>query len=243
MYCFKSRVRYSEVNSETELTLQSLLDYLQDCCIFQSEELGIGLDYLEENHVAWILSSWQIKINRYPRMREEIKVATWPCFFKGFYGHRNFLVEDAEGNTIAQANSVWVFMDTKQMRPARITEHIQEIFRSHIKPQLPGEWADRKLIAWQDREELECRREETVKVARFHIDTNHHMNNGKYILVAEEYLPEGFVVSELRTEYKKAAMLGDTLYPTVVREKNCVTVSLADEEDKPYALIQFWKKA
>ena len=31
MYSFSNRVRYSEVNSEKELTLPSLLDYLQDC--------------------------------------------------------------------------------------------------------------------------------------------------------------------------------------------------------------------
>ena len=42
MYSFNSRVRYSEVNSEKELTLPSLLDYLQDCCMFESEDFGVG---------------------------------------------------------------------------------------------------------------------------------------------------------------------------------------------------------
>ena len=37
MYDFKSRVRYSEVNSERQLTLPALIDYLQNCCTFQSE--------------------------------------------------------------------------------------------------------------------------------------------------------------------------------------------------------------
>ncbi len=31
-----------------------------------------------------------------------------------------------------------------------------------------------------------------VPVADFFIDTNHHMNNGKYILVAKESVPEDF---------------------------------------------------
>ena len=31
-----------------------------------------------------------------------------------------------------------------------------------------------------------------VPVAGFFIDTNHHMNNGKYILVAKESVPEDF---------------------------------------------------
>jgi len=46
------------------------------------------------------------------------------------------------------------------------------------------------------------------------------MNNGKYILVAEEYLPEQVFVGGLRAEYRKAAMLGDMLYPVVTMEKN-----------------------
>ena len=39
MYDFKSRVRYSEVNSERQLTLPALIDYLQNCCTFQSEDM------------------------------------------------------------------------------------------------------------------------------------------------------------------------------------------------------------
>ena len=91
MYSFNSRVRYSEVNSEKELTLPSLLDYLQDCCTFQSEDLEIGVDYLAKEQVAWVLSSWEIKIYRYPQMGQHIKVSTWPYAFRGFYGYRNFL--------------------------------------------------------------------------------------------------------------------------------------------------------
>lgn len=49
MYTIESRVRYSEVDSERRLTLSALMDAPQDCCAFQSEELGIGVDYLARN--------------------------------------------------------------------------------------------------------------------------------------------------------------------------------------------------
>lgn len=128
MYTFESRVRYSEVNSERKLTLPALLDYLQDCCTFQSEELGVGLDYIAEHHAAWILLSWEIEILRYPVMGERIRIGTWPYEFKGFYGSRNFLIEDVDGNTLARANSIWVFMDTERMRPARVPENLLTIY-------------------------------------------------------------------------------------------------------------------
>lgn len=238
MYSFESRVRYSEVNSEKRLTLPALLDYLQDCCTFQSEDLGIGVDFLAEEKAAWVLSSWQIEILSYPQMAEKIKVSTWPYDFKGFFGYRNFQIEDEAGNVHAKANSVWVFMDTARMRPARIHERVTERYRGMILPQLPGEWADRKMTVPAGGE-----KKEPVQVARFHIDTNHHMNNGKYILVAEEYLPEDFEVGSLRAEYKNAALLGDMLYPVVHMQEDTVTVTLENEAGKIYAIVAFQRKS
>lgn len=234
MYSIKNRVRYSEINSESKLTLLSLMDYLQDCCTFQSEDLGIGVGYLANNHVAWVLSSWQIQITRYPKMGEEICVSTWPYDFKGFYGFRNFIVTDSKGQILAGANSVWVFMDTKRMRPAKITEQIQGIYRNELGEPLSGTWAERKIAP-----PASGRKMSPVQVAKFHIDTNHHMNNGKYVLVAEEYLPEGFEILGLRAEYKRSAVLGDMLYPVVAAENGGMTVVLADKEENPYAIIQF----
>lgn len=237
MYRFESRVRYSEVNSEKQLTLPSLLDYLQDCCIFQSEELGVGVDYLARGKIAWVLSNWQIEILRYPELGEMIRVGTWPYHFKGFYGYRNFTVEDAKGEILARANSVWVFMDTEKMRPVKILDEVVEIYRSEFEDELPGEWGGRKLTA-----PAEGEKKNPVQVAGFHIDTNHHMNNGKYVQVAEEFLPAEFKVGGLRVEYKKAAVLGDILYPSVTLGGEQATVVLADEAEKPYAIIEFLRK-
>ena len=145
MYSFSNRVRYSEVNSEKELTLPSLLDYLQDCCTFESEDFGVGVDYLAKEQVAWILSSWEIKVYRYPQMGQHIKVSTWPYAFRGFYGYRNFRIEGEDGEIFAEANSVWVFMDTEKIRPARVSERMQEVYIPEIRDEIPGEWADRKI--------------------------------------------------------------------------------------------------
>lgn len=237
MYNFESRVRYSEVNSEKQMTLPALLDYLQDCCTFQSEDLGIGVDYLSAEQVAWVLSSWQIEILRYPRMAEQIKVCTWPYDFKNFYGYRNFLIEDQAGNTLVKANSVWVFMDVTRMRPARISEHVADVYRNEIGPMLSGEWSERKIPVPENGE-----KRAPVQVARYQIDTNHHMNNGKYIQTAEEYLPDDFVVGGLRVEYKKAAVLGDVLYPRVTVEERQAWITLEDEQGRPYAVTQFFRK-
>ena len=203
MYQFESRVRYSEVDSERHLTLPAVMDYLQDCCTFQSEDMNIGVEYLAEQKQAWVLSSWEIKIRRYPVMGEKICVETWPYAFKGFYGYRNFRITNGRGEELVLANSVWVYMDMERMRPMRIPEKV------------------------------------AVPVAGFFIDTNHHMNNGKYILVAKESVPEDFAIGGVRAEYRRAAMLGDVLHPVVAVAEEKITVVLTDGGDQIYAIVEF----
>lgn len=236
MYQFSSRVRYSEVNSEKILTLPALLDYLQDCCTFQSEELGVGVDYLADNHAAWVLSSWQIRICRYPEFGEQITVSTWAYDFKGFYGYRSFKVEGEDGGLLAYANSLWVFMDTDTMRPMRINQKMIDVYLPQMAEIIGKDWGDRKLQVPEG-----GTAGEPIRVQRCHIDTNHHVNNGKYVQMAEEFLPEDFEVGELRVEYKKAAVLGDVLTPVYCVNENQVTVTLADEAGKTYAIVQFEK--
>ena len=56
-YEFCGRVRYSEINEEGKLSLSSLVNYFQDVSTFQSEQLGVGLAYMKERHLACILYS------------------------------------------------------------------------------------------------------------------------------------------------------------------------------------------
>lgn len=236
MYQFKSRVRYSEVNSEKVLTLAALTDYLQDTCTFQSEGLGVGMDFLRERKEAWILSSWEIVIRDMPKVCQEISVGTFPCSFKGFYGHRNFLVTNDRDEMIAMANSLWVYINYETKKPARIPEVVAQAYDAVIQEPIDFEWSDRKI-----KFEGEGVAGQPVPVHSFFIDTNEHMNNGKYILVAEEYLPEDFKVERVRAEYRNAAVLGDVLCPVIYTEESRITVVLNDAEGKPYAVIQFVK--
>ncbi len=235
MYSFDSRVRYSEVDSRAHITLPSIIDYFQDCSSFQSEELGVGIDYLMEQGLIWVLSSWQIESNRYPQMGEKIAVSTWPYGFKGFFGYRNFTMEDGNGELLAYANSIWTLLDLRKGKPARLPSKMQEAYQ--LSPQLPMECESRK-VAFP--EEMEGR--EPFPVHKYHIDTNQHVNNGKYISMAQEYLPSGFRTGKMRAEYRKAAVYENMIFPFVAGDQEKITVKLADGEGKPYAIIELEEK-
>ena len=93
-YEYQSRVRYSECGEDCRLHLPGAVNYFQDAATFQGEDLGIGIPWMKEHHLAWILVSWQIIMDHMPRLGEPIRVSTWAYDFRSFYGLRNLLLED-----------------------------------------------------------------------------------------------------------------------------------------------------
>ena len=232
MYSFESRIRYSEVDQNQELSVTGIINYLQDCSTFQSEDLNLGITYLQEHHRAWWLSSWQIVIERYPRLGEEIIVSTWPYDFKGFYGMRNFALRNEAGELLAWANSLWVYVNLDTGRPARVDA--EELSGYVLEPRLDMKYEDRKVAVPAGGRQME-----SFEVKKHHLDTNHHVNNGQYIRMAEEYLPGDFRVRQMRAEYKNQARLGDRICPFVCREDGKYVVTLSDTEGKPYCIAEF----
>lgn len=231
MYTFNSRVRYSEVDSNARLTLDGIINYMQDCTNFQSEDLGVGLEFHKEKNLAWILNSWQIVIDEYPKMGENITIGTQSFGYEKMFGHRNFLITKEDGSRVAIANSLWVLMDLKKNRPRIVTPEIGDVYGKH-KP-LEMEYAPRKI---KMPENVVKGREFVVQESQ--LDTNHHVNNGQYVRMAMNQieLPK---VSELRIEYKKQALLGDMIVPFICRQENKTFVSLDDVDGKAYAVVQF----
>lgn len=237
MYSFDSKVRYSEVDHNCTMDLSTIINYFQDCSCFQSETLGVGVEYLKECNCAWLLNSWQIIVNRYPTFAEEITTSTWAYGFDSVYGYRNFLMRSKAGEILAMANSNWIYVDLGTAHPMRLSEEITHMYP--IEPKFDGMvYANRKVPAPKDYVEHEA-----FPVLLHHIDSNQHVNNGQYIKMAQQYLPENFKIWQMRTEYKRQALLGDVLTPRVTVSGQLCTVALVNTDGMPYCVIEFTEKA
>ncbi len=228
---FDGRVRYSEIGHRGTMTLPALVDYFQDCTTFHSESVGLGMERLRKEKKAWVLSYWQVIVERYPKLNERITIGTFPTAFKGLFGNRNMYMLDAEGKRIACANSIWVFMDLEKGRPERpCAEHIEPY---GIGEPLDMPYEDRKIEPPAERMDGE-----PFPVRRYNIDTNEHVNNCQYVQMAMEMLPGDINVRQLRVDYKKSAVLGDMIFPKVSEEAERTVVELCDETGKPYAVVE-----
>ena len=231
-YRFESRIRYSEIGENGCLTLPGILDYFQDCCTFHSESRGQGMDAVKNRSRAWVLSSWQVVVNRYPRLGESVVTWTAPYDFRGFLGMRNFTMDTEDGERLAYANTIWSNIDTQTGRPEKLTA--EDTAGYELSEKLDMEYAPRKIALPE-----KMTAEETFAIQKHHLDTNHHVNNCQYVRMAADYLPEGFAIHQMRAEYKKQAVLGDVFYPQAGYQNGKLTVVLGNEKGIPYAVVEF----
>lgn len=235
MYTFDSRIRYSEIDHQGKLSMASLLNYFQDCSTFHSEDIGLGVEYLAELKLAWVMSAWQIVVERYPKLGERVTIGTFPYEFKRFLGMRNFILYGENGEVLARANSLWTLLNIETGVPSLPTE---DMLRGYtLEEKLDMDYAPRKIAVPEGGEH-----KAPITVELQHLDTNHHVNNGQYVNMVLGFLPEGFEIGQLRAEYKKQAFLRDALHPYVVKADNKYIVALTDEEDNPYVIVELLQK-
>lgn len=238
MYSFDSVIRYSETDEQEKLSIAGLFNYFQDCSSFHSESLHIGVDELAEAHRGWVLSSWQVVIYNRPKSLVKVKVNTWPYDFEKFFGNRNFTLTDENGEVLACANSTWVFINTDTGRPTIPESRFKDayILEDRYEGML---YEDRKIPIPASMIPGEC-----FKVKKCNLDTFNHVNNVQYIQMAEEYLPDDFMVNQIRAEYKLSAIYGDVIYPYLQNElSDRFVVDLRNDQGRTFAVIEFAKLA
>ena len=233
MYSYTTRVRYSEITLSRVASLLSIINYFQDCCTFEAEDRGVGIDWLNDHKTAWMLTSWQIKIDRRPKYCENIKVTTWACGFRFFVGKRNFTIENAE------TGELLVYIE-KGLPEKNVPEEEFEAYG--IAEPLDKEFEKGRIKLPDDVSLIECK---PITVTDQYIDTNHHVNNGQYIAIAMTALPEEFrrnadKLKSFRAEYKLQSVKGDVLYPCLAAEqKDKPIVILKDLDDKVRLTVEF----
>lgn len=236
MYTFSGRVRFSETDPNGDLKMESLIDYFQDCSTFQSEDLGVGVEYLQKDHLAWLVNYWQIDILELPHLGDSIVAGTSPYEIKGFMGLRNFMLETADGKRLVNANSVWSLIDMDKGLPTRASEEIVGAYE--LFPKFDMEYLPRKIRVPKEGGE----EKEPIRITEQFLDSNHHVNNGQYVRLAMAYGPESAEISRLRVEYKKQAYLGDVILPRVYPlQEDCTLIALNNAVGETYAAVEITK--
>lgn len=229
----EGKIRYSETDSDGKLTIDALVNYLQDVTMLHSEAVGMGASEIARTGRVWFLSTWQIDISDVPGMYDNIRIKTNPYEFKGFFGNRNVWIENEKGDIIVKANAIWIYLDAGTKVPVRVTEEAAGAYLP-FEPRLDMEYTSRKIPMPKDFIPLPV-----IPVREDNLDTNKHVNNCQYIKTAMIAADVYRMPVRLRAEYKRSALPGDVFHPFVHREESLVCVDLRNETGESFATVLF----
>jgi len=201
------QIKTYEADKNGVLRVPTLLNIFQDAADGSACELGLGMEFCLERGLAWVGSNYHIKINRMPKIHENIKIQTWPSAEKMLGAIRDFVVYDESGATIMLASSQWILIDFEKKRPLSLKNNLPQY-------QVIAERAlDTDFAKIAEPIEINCRKEFAVRFDD--IDINGHVNNAVYPLWASEAVEEEFRLvhepQEIEIAFKKECRYGERI--------------------------------
>lgn len=181
-----------------------IFETMQEVAEDDAFRYGFGrLDLAGNFGLAWVLTRIHLRMDRYPRLGDTIRVSTWALRAKSHFIPRQFLFEDAAG-VIGRASSQWVLLDLAERiirRTAVLGGYAGDF---DVDPVLPD---PKKIRVPAEMEESGHRR-----VLYSEVDLNGHMNNTKYLNWICELYPVPFLqtmqMSNCRIAYVNEAVIG-----------------------------------
>ncbi len=96
----------------------AILELMQEMAGAHAEMLHVGRTALDPQHLAWVLTRLEVRMERYPLSGEEIEIETFPMPNRRVFFPRYFIFRDAAGNQIGCAGTMWVVLDVNTRKMA-----------------------------------------------------------------------------------------------------------------------------
>ena len=201
-------VRHHECGADGRVKLQLLMDWLQDIAAEHAEKLGCGMEDLMESKRIWVLSRLKIRILRFPGLKEDLELLTYPSGHDRLFAYRQYCI--SSGNEeLVHGSSAWLMLDGATYRP----QSMEKVF---TVPLPANEDRPRYFEKFDKIPDVENDRKISCRVGVSDIDLNLHLNNAVYARYIEDVLgviaPDtGKRIKELQINFLHAGQLGDII--------------------------------
>ena len=173
----------------------------------QSIELGMSDMYILENYnLVWIITDYNMKIDRLPVFDEKITIETYAMSHNRLFCYRAFNIKDEEGNTIIEMVATFVLMDRDTRKVHPVMSEITDAFDSELS---------KTMLRGPRFKELEGGVEQEYRVRFYDLDMNGHVNNSKYLDWVFEVMGADFltqhVPKKVHLKYVKEVLAGGVI--------------------------------
>ncbi|MDD4290674.1 MAG: thioesterase [Clostridia bacterium] len=171
-------VNISDLDVNGNMRISAIANHYQNMAGIHSDMLGAGMKKLRANGKMWVITRMYMEFYRYPVSDEVIEIDTFPLKPSLSTYDREFQVR-IDDEILAKASSRWCILNTSDF----------SVVPTSQTPYVPIEFPERTLtppqkIAMDD--SLDWKYVYTRTVRASDIDINRHLNNVKYLDLAQD---------------------------------------------------------
>lgn len=161
--------------------------------------MGYGEKWMRDRNLGWVVTQYDLLIDRAPVDEEKIVISTWIENYNKFFSYRNFAIDTMDGERLVTLKSVWVTLNLEQRKLTPLSEEMMDSFgaEKNVVVKTP------KISI--DQEKLNDLQKFNIRYAD--LDTNNHITNTSYITWMFESLGIDFLenhkLKELQIRYEK----------------------------------------
>ena len=157
--------------------LDAIARWLQDVAYADISDAGVA------DLSLWVVRRMRIKVERFPRFAEQLRLRTWGSAIGRMWAERRTSIEGADGAAV-ETVGLWVHLDPQTKRPVPPPEPVQRVYAPSaqgrvVKARLrhPAPPSDAERDSWRFR--------------LSELDVAEHVNNSAYWAPLEERLGAG----------------------------------------------------
>lgn len=125
------RVRHYEMDALGHVNNAVYQNYLEQASIEHSESLGFNFEVYQELGGVFVMRRVEIDYLRPAVASDTLEITTWLEEIRGTRARRRYEIrKQNQNNLLVTAEALWVWVDTKSMRPRPIPEILLNKFSS-----------------------------------------------------------------------------------------------------------------
>ena len=212
-YQMKMKIPFDMADMNGHIKLPDVILLSLQVSGMQSIELGVSDKAILENYnLVWIITDYDIEVDRLPRFAEEITIETEALSYNRLFCYRRFTIYDETGQELIHMMATFVLMDRDSRKVHAVEPEIVAPYQSDF---------DKKLIRGPKYESLDEPVSKDYHVRFYDLDMNGHVNNSKYLdwifeVMGADFLTH-YIPKKINLKYVKEVRPGGVITSAVER--------------------------
>lgn len=206
-YKEKLTIPFDMTDVKQEIKISQFISHCLAVSGRQSEAIGRSdVDVFEQYGLVWIVTDYELTINRLPRYSETVTIETEAVSYNKFFCYRKFFIYDQAGQLLLDILCYFVLIDFKSRKASPVPDELIAPYQSEKVKKIQRAPKYQELINPESKD---------YRVRYFDIDMNGHVNNGKYLEWMYDVLDYEFLLQHipvrLQLKYVKEVSPGGSI--------------------------------